>query len=369
MVRLYGPTDGEGSFVQVTRGMERALRASDALAGVVSLSEDSPSGEVPGYDAPIALQCGHSTGLVATHRRGSHKQHWMLLAPNGERLPGGVVEYLTMASPERRRGLLDGGLLAPSAWAAGVLGRYFLDREIVVAPHGICPEIHQSDDARRDELREFYRDEGFFCLHMTSTASERKGTRLLMRAWRSLKRRGRLPEKAALVLVMNPQERNVADWWAETERLTIGEDLIIVPGLLLGPADVVARRYLSAHIVCQPSRGEGFGCIPLEARASGVPVVMTLGTGHSEHTRRGDPGVIEVVTGPDAPMDDFPGSSAPSLTAEAIAASIEVAYESWLEIDLAARRGADAVREKWAWEKSSHGAAVRLRQLGEELKT
>ena len=43
-VRLYGHSGGEGSFTQVTRGMERALRAAGELAGVCPSMLSSTTG-------------------------------------------------------------------------------------------------------------------------------------------------------------------------------------------------------------------------------------------------------------------------------------------------------------------------------------
>jgi glycosyltransferase involved in cell wall biosynthesis len=111
----------------------------------------------------------------------------------------------------------------------------------------------------------------------------------------------------------------------------------------------MALIYQSCHLVCQPSRGEGFGMCPLEARACGVPVVATATTGHSDHMSPQPAGCVVVATGDDSPINDGPGALAPSLSVEAVEAALEEAYKSWRELHRAALEAAPAVAEEWSW--------------------
>jgi len=108
----------------------------------------------------------------------------------------------------------------------------------------------------------------------------------------------------------------------------------------------------SAHLICQPSSAEGFGLVPLEARACGVPVAATRCTGHAEHM--GDcgemDGVVAINCGPIGPSDDYPGARAPTVDADAIADALEAAYGQWRELAVAAQVRAPQVRSRWAWE-------------------
>lgn len=45
----------------------------------------------------------------------------------------------------------------------------------------------------------------------------------------------------------------------------------------------VARRLRYSDALVQPSRSEGFGLLPLQARAVGIPVILTATTGHLDH--------------------------------------------------------------------------------------
>jgi len=371
-VALYGHFRGEASFAQVTRGMQRALRRADMLAGVVGIDlEDVDDAEA--VTAPVSLNCGDPRALLMAHRLGDHREHWLLLAPNGETIADGFVRAMTEPSEVCPRGLLDGGLIAPSEWGAAVLQRYFPRREVIVARHGVTPEVHYVREAQRERARRQYDDGLFYCVHFLSGETERKGTAVLMEAWHRLKHKRLLPRKAALILVAPPPETSRLRWKALKLGLDAddgGDDLLIVPGFSLGQAEVVETYYSAAHIVCQPSRGEGFGLVPLEARACGVPVVATGCTGHSEHmpdlAGPALSGCVRVKTGPSEPMDDFPGSMAPSVRVEDVASALQTAYEDWHRIEQAARGLAEHIQAEWTWERGAERALVRLKERGEQ---
>jgi glycosyltransferase involved in cell wall biosynthesis len=367
MIALYGHLRGQGSFAQVTHGMRRALAHWNVYAGVVAIDLEDDA-EADGAEAPVSLNCGNANALLMAHRLGMHKEHWLLLAPNGETLPDGFAKALTTPSEICPNGLLDGGLLTPSTWGARVLKRYFPDHEIVVAPHGVMPDVHYVREKQRDRARTDYDDGRFYCLHMASGETERKGTEKLIEAWGSLKQKRAIPAGAILVAVVPPPELNSLRFIGHKHGLQ-DQDMLVVPGFGLDQNGVVETLYSPSHVICQPSRGEGFGMIPLEGRACGVPTVATDCTGHSEHIFRKlplDPGIVVVKSGSDAPMNDFRGSLAPSLEAEDVAEALQNAYECWKDLDDAARNAAPDVRREWTWERKTAGAIMRLKEKGKE---
>lgn len=359
-VRLYGHGMGQASFAQVTRGMDRALRAAGELAGFCSLEgvDDASAVVSTGFAAPISLNCGNPKGLLVAHQMGQHRSHWLMLAPNGEALPQGFVEMLTETSAVLPRGMLTGGLLTPSGWAAGVLRRLFPGLPVIVAPHGVSPEVHKLDEHARNAARRLFERGRFDVLHMTSSETERKGTKLLLSAWRQLKREKRVPALARLFVVMNPMHMSRLRWWCAEFDLT-DEDVVVAPGLLHEQTGIAAV-YGRMHAICQPSRGEGFGCVAPEALACGVPIVATDCTGHSEWLLPGLPGAVCVPSGALAPMDDFPGSEAPTVTASSIANSLAYAYASWQTLAEAAEQNAAAFGAEWSWEAKNTPAIRRM---------
>ncbi len=361
MIRLYGYANGENSFSQVTRGMRRALDVAGELDGFCPLDDEA---EMDGVVAEASLNIGEPSGLLRAHRDGDHRSHWLLLAPNGETLPFGFMGNLRKPSKVLPRGMLTGGLLAPSGWAASVLRRYIPDYglPVIVAPHGVMPEVHRTDSVMRLNVRLEYRGEAFNVLHMTSSETDRKGTQQLLRAWKESKKRGAIPEKSRLYVVMNPTHMSRIRWWCADLGLT-EFDVPTRPGLIENQAAIV-KLYSSMHAVCQPSRGEGFGLVPLEALACGVPVCATACTGHSEYLQDGHPGVAFVEHGSSAPMDDFPGSTAPSVSVDAIMSGLTRLYANWMKLAEMAEANAKVVRTEWAWERKN---AVPIRQMVQSI--
>lgn len=335
-------------------GLRSALGSLNELAGVYPVDaepESIPEDERSGESAPIALVTGSSQGLLAAHRVGNHGRHWLFLAPNSEGVPRGFKEGLLKTSEVLPRGLLSGGILTPSEWAARVLREEFPEKTVIVVPHGVRPGVHKVLPAEREHTRNDYAHGLFNVLHMTSTEADRKGTRPLLRAFREAKDAGELPKTAKLHVVMTPIGLSKLRFWAAQCRLT-DADLVVAPGFVHTPIGIAAL-YAAMHVVCQPSRAEGFGLVPLEALACGVPVVATRCTGHAEYATLSLPGFYGVSVGPSEPMDDFPGSRAPSVSVRAIRNALEDAYTGWLRAAEDAERNAPALAEAWAWEKAS----------------
>lgn len=353
-VRVYGYGTGESSFAQVTRGLLGVLRGMGELAGFYPIDgdpESQPEELRGGESAPLSLNIGSPDGILRAHRYGGHRKHWLLLAPNSETISHGFVEGITKRSDVLPEGLLTGGFLTPSTWGKNVIERAFPDRQIIVAPHGVTEEVHTPSYAMLAATAHEYSLGLFNVLHLSSTESDRKSTRRLMEAWKRLKTGRSLPETAKLYILMNPTEVSRLRWWAADIGLKT-EDVEIEPGLVHNQRSIAAL-YSTMHVVCQPSRAEGFGMVPLEALCMGVPVVATASTGHAEFASTGLPGLVVVPHGPSAPIDDFPGATAPTVSVEAIASMLQYAYVRWLSLAEAARQNAPALASEWSWQKKN----------------
>ncbi len=347
MIRLYGHKMGEGSFTQVTRGFLLAAHERDLLAGFFPIDAMSGDGgdmnpevaEAPGADAPIAVNLGAPSAVAYAARLGSHKERWLMLAPNSDKLPAEMVKWLPNFIT---------GLLSPSNWGAMVLRQHF-SLPVLTCPHGVAPEM-AADVELRTKVLEHYRD-GFAVLHMTSTNAQRKGTRELLDAWMLCLAQGSLPKSAKLLIVAPDEGLAEQRYWVDQRKL---HGTVIVRGQFRMPPKDVARTMQCCHVVCQPSRAEGFGLVPLEARAAGIPVIATDCTGHSEHfpsspASAKEAGCVLVPSGSLHPLDDFPGSQAPHLDPHAIAEALALAYAEYPTLHINALAQAESVAREWAW--------------------
>lgn len=334
-IRLYGHQLGHASFAQVTRGFRWALEDAGLFAGFVPIDFLEDEGEYGGATAPIGINTGSPSAVVHAKAMGQHEERWLMLAPNSDRVPSEMLEWLPKIAT---------GLLSPSEWGSSVLRSLFgAEMPVVTCPHGIQRGLDVVHSMRAERLKG-YRQGGFNVLHLTSTNSERKGTRQLLKAWKDVA--GAAPsENVALIIVARPEGVLEIRQWAREWS---------VPGVYALESegyDTMALKALFgiAHVVCQPSRAEGFGLVPLEARACGVPVVMTLCTGHSEHATWETPGVVGVKSGALEPIDDMAGASAPSVSVAAVSDALVEARERYETLHEAALAHAAEVREAWSW--------------------
>lgn len=326
-LRIYGDFSRDSSTGRVTQGFASVF--TDAYQYALDYwGNDLDEGRAPeGATATDAFFLGSLMQLnEAKHFYGSHKRFWLMLAPNSN-MVGPLVESWMRDIPY---------IMTPSKWAKGVLESIFPKKEIFTVPHGVEAGFERDVGAMRQV------DSSFSMLHLSSSIYERKGTMELVEAWGIA--RPALPEDSKLLISAPGESTPFLREFAQEKGI---RDILFQNRLYMGNPKKASKVYSGVDFVIQPSRGEAFGLVPLEARACGTPVVMTDCTGHSEHVDT--PGVVRIATGEMSPIDDFPGAMAPRLQAADIATSILTAYERRRELSEAALKNAHAIRTHWSW--------------------
>lgn len=331
-VRLYGSFGNNASFARVARGVQEGLQQLGLLAGTVEVDavDTEELSKAEGHDATLGLYVGSPSLVTVMQSRGRHDVNFAVLAPNSSWLPKKLLQDL------RERA----AIVAPSSWGVEVLKACGMP-EFAPLRHGVSRTFQMRPEVRF-QLPLLKKAGHFRVLHLSSTHLERKGTLELLEAWRELVEEKALGEHPKLLAVVDappgtyPQAESDPTIALSSQRLDATEAQM-------------AAIYQNCHVVCQPSRGEGFGMVPLEARACGIPVVATAATGHRDHMEPCPPGCVVVGTGEDAPIDDGPGATAPSLSKHAVKAALKEAYERWDELFEQAGTAAADVHATWSW--------------------
>lgn len=352
LARLYGKQLGHGSLAVVTRGFETELRRAGLLKGVyaVDLAMSYVDGECPteGADARHGVYVGPLGCVGQMFEQGHHEHHFVMVTPNSDQLPQSLVRQLSGYQKK-----FSVRWMAPSLWAAEVVEGFLGD--CLVVPHGVSAEYAPISEVNA-ATREAYLQGAFRVIHFSTSERQRKGTMELIQAWQLAQ--GRWANGAVLMCVMDypakaALEEAIADGEVSNWK-SISESVRIVERAELS-ASYMARTLCQAHVVCQPSRGEGFGLIPLQALCCGVPVVATAATGHSEYLLTDlhrVPGVCTVPTGDLAPIDDLPGSRAPSLDPHEIARALGEARANWFQMQSRLLVNAPMWQSNWSWQNS-----------------
>lgn len=346
--RVYGFTGDYGSYAQVTRGFLSALthhgHTPDTLEAVSledqhqGFGDDEPRG-LPLAD--IGILTGPPIAASVLTEGVKHARRLVMIHPNSSKLPERTMHTVNTAATE---------ILASSAWGATVISRYTA-LPVIVAPCGVDQGF--APRAPKADLEAQYEAGEFRILHLSSTTGQRKGTLELVRAFLEAMDRGRLPPNSELSLVLAPGGKGqlvdfIMDYGSKskhTGRIVL-LDRLAQYGLSPGP---MAEIYSSVHVICQPSRGEGFGMVPLEALASGCPIVATACTGHSEWFTKGLPGAVRVATGAPQPVDDMVGAEAPGLLMSDLQEGLVTAHQDWTKLKAAALGNATSIGAKWSW--------------------
>ena len=314
-----------------------AARPSSSISASV-LDEDD--GLTAGYDADIGVYVGPPNYLAVMARRGQHKQRLCLIAANSSWLPPEVMEEAARYCT---------GLLAPSTWAANVLRQHSLGLPVMIWRHGVDGAFNPDGEVA-GEIRERCADKhDYRALHLSSTRLARKGTSELIAGWCKAKAKGWLGCEASLDLVLSGDEDDAKRLIAQAaEEFSVDPRIVTLPRMNLSAEDM-AVLYRKYDLVCQPSRAEGFGMCPLEARACGVPVCATSCTGHADHIHQGLPGVVVIRHGADTTIDDGPDALAPRVTPKDIAEALQICYAQRWEVKRWASIASSSVGDDWSW--------------------
>ena len=307
----------------------------------VTTPPDEDGFEAGGSTADVGLYLGQPTHLHLMRMHANHKHNLLMIAPNGNGVPEGVVRLAKDLKVEP---------IAPSMWASCIIQDSFESNdEIDICYHGayvVEPQARQiasriASRAARVSNRKLGSMEPMSLLHVTSTASDRKGTISLLQAMR-------LPNllKKPHQLTIQCDETIHQDIVSLVESVEVQDRVKVVSEKI--PNDGSWHIFIeSFDAVIQPSRAEGFGLVPLEAAYVGVPVIMTTRTGHASFC---DSIVHEPVFQRDI-SESIPGEEFEVLPIEPehIALAIQGAYGKLVRMSSNAVAAREQVRYHWSW--------------------
>lgn len=122
----------------------------------------------------------------------------------------------------------------------------------------------------------------------------RKGLDLLLGAWAQLTRDP--AAKRRLLLIGTGKDTESLRWWIRQESL---QGIVWVDRYVLDK-ELIAAYLAAADVYAFPSRHEGFPVAPIEAMASGLPIVATAASGVAEIAPDGECSGVVVVSRDDA---------------------------------------------------------------------
>jgi glycosyltransferase involved in cell wall biosynthesis len=362
-VLFVGPVSGYASYSVVCKGILRALITCGVHPCVADTTWDGSEDHTDPFfsgENITWLERREILGLVQTGNIGegygsiciaiNPGHHLMQLKEQGVRVIGmhvGDVDEIPEAWLECME--QEELILTPSSWCKDVIERAGVTVPVTVLNHGVSPVFKPNP-----EQLAWDREEPFTLLHPCASTfyPDRKGTPQVIEAVSQLVSEG---ENIILRLIFGMKTKPIKE-------LLRGVPVDVRSRVQLHYHEgsrsqkVMAAAYHACHALLVPSRAEGFGMQPLEARACGTPVIQTLCTGMADHLAPGEtPEEMGIVQVPHGDLEPAWGKfgMAPEVCAEAVYESIKTAMTDWPRLKQAALMNAEAVGITWAWERTT----------------
>lgn len=347
MIQLYGNFSDYLSAANVSRAIATALRRANMA---FSIWDSGPFGAVTYQDspwhvgmsaAPIGIAYGYPPKIL--HWLQGHRHKIMFTVCESDRIPPQWVECANAVDL----------IVVPSEWCRQAFIASGVREAIVrVIPHGVWfagPTTNAKHGARK-------------LLHVAGAASfpDRKSTAKLLRAFAEV---SKVRDLGELHVVWSKPD--AIDQIAEE----LGCDRIVAltpPARGYNPERFAAKlaRY---DAVVNPSRSEGFGIIPLEARCLGIPAIITAGSGHGQHHVPGIDVTVESARTAPIHVQGNAIGSAPTVSTEAIARALRDYLSARNEIGARTRAWAAEHAGAWHWLNVLSPFIRYLRQVRREM--
>lgn len=342
-VLVFGPFSGYASYPVVMRGLAGALEAHGLE--VVRADVSGPNGDISADSVrsfaygtvPVDVPVDRVLAMKPTFQM--TKGLFVAGLPVSGLFVGDVSEVpndwqLAMRFCEQ--------VVVPSSWMAEVMPGAF------VANHGIEPEYLGERVSPTPELP-------FRWIHFCSAGvyPQRKGTPQALMAFE------KLPGDHRLTLVV-PELRRGLRRLLEAMCPDVRERVEVVTRSQGTSVQGMIELYQSHHVLLAPSRAEGFGIQPLEARALGVPVVQTCCTGFADHGLEHDARGVAVV--PHGELEQAWGDfgEAPRVSSEDVYYAMTRMVDNYESYKDAAVLAAPDMK-RWSWFETTRGLAERIK--------
>jgi len=377
-VLFVGPVSGYSSYPVVCKGLLRALIESGIRpivadvtwdgsenhtdsyfdefggSGIVFLDHQDSVSLVRGGTPPQSYGCSCCVAVNPAFSLMGIRQYGIkvfgLFVGDVDVVPGSWKEIMSLCDI----------VMTPSSWCKDVIVSSGVTSNTIVLNHGITNVFIQTRDSIE---RSGDPDDVFVFLHMCSAVfyPERKGTPQFLKAAQRLA--GEV-ENVVFRVVFGMNTRVVKGLLTELSK-DMKERVQVYFFSGARPQPEIIKIYNGCHAAVFPSRAEGFGCIPLEVRACGIPVVQTLCTGHRDHIELNDDpsrwGIVEIPHGDLAEAWGGFGR-APSVSPDDVYQSMKVCLSEYTELRKAALDRAAAVRTQWSWSETTRPLIDLLRK-------
>jgi len=345
LVQIYGQFGAQNSNAIVSRGIACALHKHGLdvqiydPAGVYNgLWEDIPTGMSPA--AEIGLFVGYPPESI------------QFLTGHDIRVGCFIAESSLLPADWTAIAAACDLVCVPSRWNAEAFIRGGCSpKKLQVVRHGLNPVFAKQTRLERPSTGGEIR-----FLHIAGAPAfrNRKGTGVLIKALGELfKERGGVQltlrcGQTDPLLVSDIKRANIVD------QVTIIEDGSVEPREM--------RSFLCSgyDALVLPSRAEAFGLCAIEARAVGLPVILTHCSGHAQHAEKWDT-VIE--HGPDAKIkvNGIPSGTAPTVMADQVLTGLQEYIDNRHSRWVWAARGANNYFYNNSWGKATEYLARWLR--------